>query len=177
MIAKSLIRVTQKNIDKTFSDLKKEMLNYERLQNNIQVNLDRIQNIQNNNLINRFSHQEFELTATLKDANERMNYISQRSLRDIDGMTGVIAGYLSLLIEECIENYDIKLKVWVKIKLNELVEMREIKITGVSNYIMFPTATATLIPYVIKTRMCDEETSGKLVTIRNLIRELSEPSY
>lgn len=176
MIPKALIRVTQNSIDRYFTDLKKEITNYERLQNNIQTNLDRLQNIQISNRMDMYSLQGLELVFTLKDANEKMLSVSQRALREIDSMTGVIAGYLTLLIEECIENYDISLKVWIKIKLNQLVELSEIKVQGVSNYLTFPAATATLIPLVIKTRICDSEISGKFVTIRNLIRELADPS-
>ncbi len=177
MIKNALIRVTQNSIDRYFSDLKKEIANYERLQNNIQTNLDRIQNIQQSNRIDMFSPQGLELTMTLKDANYRMWTMGQRALREIDSMAGVIAGYLSLLIDECLERYDVKLKVWIKIKLNHLVELSVIRVHGASTSITFPAATSTLIKYVIKTRNCNEEISGKFVTIRNLIRELADPSY
>ena len=177
MIPKARIRVTQNSIDRYFTDLKKEIANYERIQNNIQTNLNRLQNIQVSNRMDWNSFQGLELVMTLKDANDKMRDVSQHALREIDSMTGMIAGYLTLLIDECIENYDVKLKVWIKIKLNQIVELREIKVQGVSNYLTFPAAVTALIPYVIKTRICDPEISGKFVTIRNLIRELADPSY
>ena len=177
MIPQPLITITQNRIEKALSDLRKEIIHYETVENNIQTNVDRLLRLKNQGRMHMFSHEGFELTAVLNDANNDMRNINQRALREIDSMTAVIAGYLSLLIDECIENYSAKLKIWIKIRLSQLNDLREIKVSGSSRYLIFPTANGILTPYVIKTRLCDEETSQRFVSIRNRIRELSEPSY
>ena len=124
-----------------------------------------------------YSPQGIELAAMLNDTNNEMRRINHRAIREIDSMTAEIAAYISLLIDECMENYSTQLKMWIKTCLLRLDDMRVIKIQGVNNYLIFPMAVGILTPYAIKTRLCDEETSRRLATIRNLIRKLSEPSY
>lgn len=177
MLTPSLIRISQNRIERTLTDLCKEISNYERLQNNIRTNLDRLNNIKSTPNIDITSAQTMEVISTLKDANTLMSETSHRVLREIDSMVSVIAGYMSVLIEECIENYSAKLKVWIRIRLNQLDELRIIKIHDATSSIAFPSAVAMLTPYIIKTRMHDQELSNKFISIRNLIRSLSEPSY
>lgn len=177
MIPQSLIHITQNRIEKTFSDLQKEIDNYESVENKIQTNIDRLHNLKRHSRMDVYSPQGIELTGMLNDANNDMMRVNQRAIREIDSMTAEIAAYTSLLIDECMENYTTQLKMWIKTRLSRLDDMREIKIQGVNNYLIFPAAVGILTPYAIKTRLCDEETSRRFATIRNLIRKLSEPSY
>lgn len=177
MMPSSLIRITQQLVERTFGELQKEISNYARLQNDIHTNLDRLQNLTRAFLMDRYPLQSLDLIFTLKNANDHMVSVSQRSLREIDTLTATISSYLSLLLDECIENYTSDLKIWLRIRLDRLIDLREFKIKGVSNYITFPIAVSILSPYIIKTRLCDKDTSERLVSIRNLIRSLSEPCY
>lgn len=173
----ALIQITQRRIEDSLNILGKEISNYERLVNNIQLNIDRLNSLSRNPRFDKYSASGQETIDILMKANEDMREISRLSLREIDNITSVISGYLGVLIEECIINYSSKLKIWIRIRLRQLVDLREIKIQDANNYIPFPTAVATLIPYTIKTRACDKGTSERLVSIRNLIKSLAELSY
>lgn len=117
-----------------------------------------------------------ELLTTLKDANESMRIMNQRSLREMDNISANLAGHLSVLIDECVENYDISLKVWIKSRIQQLADMRELTVNGVKMYISFPVAVAQLSPYLLKTRMHDETLATRLLPIRKAIRTLAEMS-
>ncbi len=177
MISQSLITIIKGSIDKTFKDLKKELENYGKVENNIQLNMERLRNLKQNKRLDTSSRQGIELSGMLNDANNDMRRINQRSLREIDSMAAIIASYLALLMDECIENYSSALKFWIRNRLTQLDEARELSIKGANEYLIFPAAVGILTPYIIKTRLCDDSTSRKLVTVRNLIRKFSEPSY
>lgn len=177
MIPPTLITIIKNNIDNTLKDLKKELENHEKVENNIQLNMERLRNLKNNKRLDSSSSQSIDLSRMLNDTNNDMRRINQRTLREIDSKTAIIASYLALLMDECIENYNSALKFWIRNRLTQLDEVRELKINGASEYLIFPAAIGILTPYIIKTRLCDDSTSRKLVTIRNLIRKFSEPSY
>ncbi len=177
MLSKSLLTNIKNKIEMTFKSLQKELENYEKVENNIQVNMERLRNLKQNSRIDLSSPQSIELTGILYDANCDMTRINRRAIREIDSMAAIIAGYLTLLLDECINNYDTSLKFLIRRYISQLDEARELKIKAAREYLIFPEAIGILTPYLIKTRLCDDETSRKLVSIRKLIRKFSEPSY
>lgn len=177
MLSQPLIFIVKKRLDQSFIDLQKELCEYERVENIIQDNNYRIRRFYNNSVIFSEDKSAQMAVVTLKDANENMRIINIRRLREIDNICAFIAGHLSIFIDECIENYSGPLKIWVKGRLQQFADMREITVDGVKTYICFPSAVAKLSPYLVKTRMCDEETASCLVSVRQAIRLLCEPSY
>lgn len=177
MMPLALILTTQRRIEEAFVDLQREVDNYQRLQNNIHTNIERLRNFNAFPLGGAISRDTLNFIFTLKDANLDMEAVCQRTLREIDSYTAEIAGYLTVLIDECLENYQSSLKFWIRRQLDKLNDLREIKVQGTSQWLAFPTAVATLIPYAIKTRICGKDNAERLVSIRNKIRLLAEPSY
>ena len=167
MLTPSLRQMTQNTIDRFLSNLEKEISNYE-LQLNLQAQNERLRRRSR-----RYSDDP-ELAGCLNDDYSRMRVIELQSLREIDTLTGVIAGYLSVLIDECMENYTPQLKVWIRIKLSRLDDLRKIKVLGEDRFLSFPVAVATLTPYLIKTRVNPDQL-GNFASIRNRIRSLSRP--
>lgn len=173
-MSQPLIALAQKRIDNSLMVLQKEISNYSRLENNIYTNIERIRSL---STIRSSHYKDQEDIEILKNANENMRIINQRSLRDIDSIVAFIAGHLSVLLDYCMENYEMSLKIWIRRRLVQLDDMREINVGEIKTYISFPTAVAILSPYLIKTRMGDSETSGRLVTIRQTIHHICELSY
>lgn len=171
MLTPSLRQMTQNTIDRFLSNLEKEISNYE-LQLNLQAQNERLR--RRSRRSDMFNPEVTDLTDRLNDDYSRMRVIELQSLREIDTLTGVIAGYLSVLIDECMENYTPQLKVWIRIKLSRLDDLRKIKVLGEDRFLSFPVAVATLTPYLIKTRVNPDEL-GKFASIRNRIRSLSRP--
>lgn len=175
MANEGLIRLTTRHIDNSFRELQKLLSTYERNENTIETNLERLQRIMDNPVINPLDRSGFDLIFTLTDANNRIRRINDVILRDIDNIISLIAGYLTVLIDECISNYTVGLKVQTRSRLQRLADMRELNIGLGKKYITFPTAVAILSPYLIKTRFNDNATN--LVSIRHVIGSISEPSY
>ncbi|MCM1138661.1 MAG: hypothetical protein NC453_08835 [Muribaculum sp.] len=176
MLSNALIFNSKKFIDRLLVVLQKEISQYERRENTIAVNLGRIREIYQNPFINPTERMNSELLTTLKDANESLRIMNQRSLREMDNISANLTGHLSVLIDECIENYDISLKVWIKSRIQQLADMRELTVNGSKMYISFPVAVAQLSPYLLKTRMPGEPLASKLLPIRKAIRTLAEMS-
>lgn len=177
MMPLALIITTQRRIEETFVDLQREVANYQRLQNDIRTNIERLRNFNAHRVPGAFTRDTFNFIFTIRDANVDMEAICQRTLREIDAYTAEIAGYLTVLIDECMENYQSSLKFWIRRQLDKLNDLREIKVRGTSQWLAFPTAVVSLIPYAIKTRICEKDNAERLVSIRNKIRLLAEPSY
>lgn len=166
--------MTKRYIDNALDELQQGIMIYERNENTIEMNNVRLHGISKNPQIDPLERSGYELIHTLTDANYRIARINDQKLREIDNTASLIAGYLSILIEECIERYSPRLKVIIRVRLHRLAEMREISVWENKRYICFPTAVAVLSPYLIKTRM--SISSDNLVTIRQAIRALYEPS-
>lgn len=91
-------------------------------------------------------------------------------LRDIDATTASIAGFIALLIDDCFATRDVNLKFWIKNRIAELNDARQIESDGKIIAIPLPTANAILLPYLEKTRY--GENAPWFASVRNAIREL-----
>jgi len=175
MTEQELITLTTRHIDNAFRELQRILLTYEKNENTIETNLDRLQRVMHNTMINILDRSGFELIFTLADSNNRIKRINDFNLREIDNLTSIIAGYLTVLIDECIENYSSRTKVQTRIRLQRLADMRELTISEEKKYLSFPIAVAILSPYLMKTRISSN--SANLVSIRQAIASLSEPGF
>ena len=93
-------------------------------------------------------------------------------LRSVDQLSARIAAYLSVAIEESFNNRDTDLKMWIRSKIDELDDLREIKLDMITQKrIELPTAVGILTPYLAKTRT--GENSSWFASVRNAIRRLS----
>lgn len=91
-------------------------------------------------------------------------------LREIDNITAIIVSNLALALDECLEQPNVTLRIWIRQRIEELVKMRLSTEKPFSDAIYFPTATAILSPYLFKTQTA--ESPIKFAGIRNAIREL-----
>lgn len=175
MLSESLILNIRRQIDNTFVKLQRILSTYSDNESTIEANLERLQNIRRNTMINPLERSGLELILMLSDTNARIKRINDNRLREIDNYASIIAGYLSVLLDECIHNYSPRLKVIIRLRLQRLSDLREIKVGEGRQYLVFPSAVALLTPYVIKTRLSAHEEN--LRSVRSIIRTLSEPSF
>lgn len=91
-------------------------------------------------------------------------------LRKIDNVSGATAAFIALLIDECIEHYTNDLKIWIRDKLEELNDTRDIEVGSFEISLIFPNAATILAPYLTKTRT--ESRLKYMVSIRNKIYDL-----
>lgn len=175
MITRQSIEITKQRIDRMFNYLQKEVLDYEKAVNQLSQNRDKLRTIVFNSNVNVLEPIGFELISTLLDASSKIKSINERRLREIDNITAIIAGYLTILLDHCLEKYNTQLKLWLKLRIERLADMREIEVDSYKEFIPFPIAVAILTPYLIKTK--ESDSSHNMVSIRNAINSLSELSY
>lgn len=91
-------------------------------------------------------------------------------LREIDNIASIIASNVALMIDYCIEVSDTTLILWIRNKIKQLADLKEMGSNAPSDEFFFPTATALLASYIFKTRSTDKAT--RFTGIRNAIRLL-----
>ena len=92
-------------------------------------------------------------------------------LRDIDQISGRIAGYISVAIEESFRTRNVEFKIWTRDQIDALDDVRHIDVDTISKRIELPVAVGILTPYLAKTRT--GENSSWFASVRNAIRRLS----
>lgn len=175
MTTRQLIEITKQRIDRMLNSLQKEVSDYERAVNQLSENRSKLRTVVFNSNVNVLEPIGFELICTVMDASSKIKSVNERRLREIDNITSIIAGYLTIILDQCIENYNTQLKLWLKSRIERLADMREIVVDSYKEFIPFPIAVAILTPYLIKTR--ESDSSHNMVSIRNAINSLSELSY
>lgn len=103
-------------------------------------------------------------------------YLHRRTLilRDVDMLAAKTAGYLSVLIEECMKGDGISLRFFIKTAIEDIYDAYQIKVKE-NLYLSLPMssgAVGILTPYLIKTRT-EAEHPALLAGIRNAIRGIT----
>lgn len=158
-----------KHIDKHLFLLTKKMERYVSMQNDLNNFND-----QYRDKINDFSftpprsNDIFQLTL-ISGRRHRVENECSRLLREVDNTSSIIAGNIAYLIDMCIENYQVPLKMWIVNRLRNLADLRNMA-SNASYDFYFPTLSATLSPYIFRTKTLDNK--EKFAIVRNAIRDL-----
>ena len=167
---KSQILLIQRHTDKHLLILTQMIESYLSLEEVLQKNIDLFSEHSNRSTLYSPTIQDILHLEHLADICQvNMNARFYRS-REIDNTAGIVAGNISMLFDQCIEEYNISLKQWILRKIKDLTELKKKVILHNHSDFFFPSATSILSSYIFKTRLAEDP--EKFTVIRNAIRQL-----
>lgn len=108
------------------------------------------------------------------DRCNRMQSHRDMTLRKMDVIAAKVAGYITVLIEECVSNHRLDLRYFIRSAIESIGAAYCIQLPGNRDQELpvSPAAIGILTPYLIKSRV-DEEQPLLFAGIRNAIRSLA----
>lgn len=122
-----------------------------------------------------FSKPDMDLLTGLEkltDSYRHLDVEREILLREIDNIAAIVSGNIALVLDECLNDYEGPDRIWCKLQIGKIADLRTTESYEGFEAMSFPTATAILAPYLFKTMASSNP--ARFAGIRNAIRDLMD---